>query len=643
MAVDPLVPVAEHDSGVRHRAVTIQTNNDDGNADNVKVQAPYRIVEVEKKQPYRTSLFSLALTGINVISICAYLGVLFLNVLQTWWRGHGLPKAPYLFALGQLYDNMSSILDGSWRIVVGLVRDSKPRPTLRILGTNVPGIDVFVTCCGEPDDVVLDTVKAVCKLDWPEDKFRVVVADDGNMESLRLQIEKLQERYPNLYYHARKKPTGKNHGYKAGNLNQTMREFVIDLPGGQNDFLAVFDADMMPEPQFLRALVPHALGDIKIGMVTAAQHHYNIPNDDPLNQGNSTGTAADDGLRDSVNVAWCPGSGFIMRKEAWTEIGGFPEFSITEDLITSWFLHGKGWKIVLIHEVLQWGLQPDCILTHLKQRRRWWTGHIRDALSMNFTLYDTRLKEASRLQRLAMLHHSCRPYLMTLTKLANSVIAFVCLYHGRPVIATPSRNALYWAVMLFGITRMLELIGDIKSVFGRYYLSVRRRVATGVWMGHHFSRDVLQTLLPKRLGGLRLGFGVSGVGGGSVKERDVNNRPPLFQRLWDLHRREGILWHVVLFFVMSIVVIFRVHAELKAAIVDGEFISDKAFWLRFIASVGFPGLALLETIPLYLTPVVYAIWPPTMPERRDSMVYDDKIGLWKPMQGFKGIKYTAAS
>lgn len=60
-----------------------------------------------------------------------------------------------------------------------------------------------------------------------------------------------------------------------------------------------------------------------------------------------------------------------MRTEAWENIGGFPEFTITEDLITSWFLHGKGWKIVLVHEVMQWGLQPDCMVGHLKQRRRW--------------------------------------------------------------------------------------------------------------------------------------------------------------------------------------------------------------------------------------------------------------------------------
>ncbi len=34
-------------------------------------------------------------------------------------------------------------------------------------------------------------------------------------------------------------------------------------------------------------------------------------------------------------------------------------------------LHGKGWKISLVHEVMQWGIQPDGLIPHLKQRRRW--------------------------------------------------------------------------------------------------------------------------------------------------------------------------------------------------------------------------------------------------------------------------------
>ena len=101
------------------------------------------------------------------------------------------------------------------------------------------------------------------------------------------------------------------------------------------------------------------------------QHYYNIPVNDPLYQSNITGTHAEDGARDSVGTAWCPGSGFVLRHLVWAHIGGFPEFSTTEDLFMSWFMHGAGWQTLLVHETLQWGIQPDCFIVHMKQRRRW--------------------------------------------------------------------------------------------------------------------------------------------------------------------------------------------------------------------------------------------------------------------------------
>lgn len=166
---------------------------------------------------------------------------------------------------------MGSITEGVWRTVLNVARDRTPRPTLRIVGNNVPTVDIFITCCGEPDDVVLDTVKAACNVDWPADKLRVVLADDGQSEVLCEQVGKLQHIHTNLHYYAREKPAHKHHGYKAGNLNSTLFDYVEKLPLGYSEYFAVFDADMMPEPGVLRQLVPHAIEDSAVGMVTAAQ------------------------------------------------------------------------------------------------------------------------------------------------------------------------------------------------------------------------------------------------------------------------------------------------------------------------------------------------------------------------------------
>lgn len=152
-----------------------------------------------------------------------------------------------------------------------LARNTTPRPILTIKGTNVPGVDAFVVCCGEPNDVVMDTVKAACKIDWPSSKLRVVVADDGKSSSLRQEVERLAAKHPNLFYHSRTKYVHKHHGNKAGNLNTTLLEFVEKTDQGFSEFIAIFDADMMPSPEILRKLVPHAVQDPKLAMVTCAQ------------------------------------------------------------------------------------------------------------------------------------------------------------------------------------------------------------------------------------------------------------------------------------------------------------------------------------------------------------------------------------
>ena len=150
-------------------------------------------------------------------------------------------------------------------------RDPKPRPILSIEGDNVPGVDAFVVCCGEPDDVVMDTVRAACKIDWPAARLRVIVADDGKSSSLREKVEELQAKITNLYYHSRTKYAHKHHGNKAGNLNTTLVEFIANTKQGFSEIIMVIDADMIPSPEILRTLVPHAVQDPNLAMVTCAQ------------------------------------------------------------------------------------------------------------------------------------------------------------------------------------------------------------------------------------------------------------------------------------------------------------------------------------------------------------------------------------
>ena len=134
----------------------------------------------------------------------------------------------------------------------------------------MPLVDVFITACGEEEDVVLDTVKAACAMDYPRRCRRIIVLDDASSSELHAGVTLLQDETQNIYYHARYKEPGRPHGYKAGNLNAGI-DFVHTLTNGPGEFGVVLDADMIPENELLRALLPHLLRDSRVAMAVPPQ------------------------------------------------------------------------------------------------------------------------------------------------------------------------------------------------------------------------------------------------------------------------------------------------------------------------------------------------------------------------------------
>jgi len=86
-----------------------------------------------------------------------------------------------------------------------------------LVGDDVPNIDVLITACNEDPAVIMDTVRAACVLDYPADRYRIFVCDDGASTALRNAIESYAVQFPQLHYTARVK--GAVADYKAGNLN----------------------------------------------------------------------------------------------------------------------------------------------------------------------------------------------------------------------------------------------------------------------------------------------------------------------------------------------------------------------------------------------------------------------------------------
>lgn len=98
---------------------------------------------------------------------------------------------------------------------------------------------------------------------------------------------------------------------------------------------------------------------------------YDVPSNDPLMQGLDVNFKITEPLKEMTGATWCGGSGYIIRRAALDDIGGFPTGSVGEDMYCSNVLLGRGWKAIYVDEVLQHGRVPDSYKAHVKQQGRW--------------------------------------------------------------------------------------------------------------------------------------------------------------------------------------------------------------------------------------------------------------------------------
>ena len=244
------------------------------------------------------------------------------------------------------------------------------------LDAKLPRVDIFITHCGEGTEIALNTARAACVQDFPPSLIRVIILDDSHSTQLEDAVSALRNsnKHPNLYYASRDVQVSTHS--KAGNLNFGL-QFVSTLPGPAPDYISVLDVDMISTPQWLKTVIAPLLHDPSAALACTSQRFYNIPTPDFLGM---TYELQYIGcfvyMQNAAQEAWCTGSGFAIRRTALEQIGGFPEECIQEDIMTSLFLHGAGWKTLSHDDPLQWGLAADTMTSWIKQRQRWAAGMI---------------------------------------------------------------------------------------------------------------------------------------------------------------------------------------------------------------------------------------------------------------------------
>ncbi len=212
-------------------------------------------------------------------------------------------------------------------------------------------------------------IEAAAALDYPHDRLHIQVLDDstdGSRDIALATVERLAKTGIDVTYHHRTDRTG----YKAGALAEGLRAAVGEL-------IAVFDADFLPNPEFLKETVHH-FTDPKVGMVQARWAH--------INREDSLLTRAQAVLLDGHFVMehgarWRSGrfmsfngTAGIWRKTCIEDAGGWQHDTLTEDLDLSYRAQLRGWKFVYLQDLTCPAELPPEMRGFKSQQHRWAKG-----------------------------------------------------------------------------------------------------------------------------------------------------------------------------------------------------------------------------------------------------------------------------
>ena len=323
----------------------------------------------------------------------------------------------------------------------------------------LPSVDVYIPTYNEPLEVIEKTIIGALCLDYPN--VKIWVLDDGRRPWLKTFCETKGVGYLN-------RPD--NSQAKAGNINHALLKTSAE-------FVAIFDADFVPQRNFLMRTIGFFC-DPKIGIVQTPHAFYNP---DPMQANLGIRKSLPDEQRfffdvimpsrDAWNAAFCCGSNSVTRRSALRLIGdALPTESITEDMLLTITLLRKGYVTRYLCERLAFGLAPETVDAFFVQRERW----ARGAIQILYLASGPFGRELTLMQRLLFLPMhwlslGFRPIMAIVTPILFLWTGISPVYNVGPedvlYYFLPMVLALAGGVWLFAPRRHFPLASQVQGTF----------------------------------------------------------------------------------------------------------------------------------------------------------------------------------
>lgn len=215
--------------------------------------------------------------------------------------------------------------------------------------------------------VVERLIDAVSKFRYPSDKIEIQILDDSTDETSQIIKRKLKE-FPDVNFKYIHRIDRK--GFKAGALREGMEV-------AEGEFIAIFDADFVPDPDFLMKTIGH-FQDEKVGMVQTRWTHLNEEYSVltrlqafALDAHFMVEQMGRNGQHAFINFN---GTGGIWRKSCILDAGNWHDDTLTEDLDLSYRAQQKGWKFIYRPDIKSPAELPPVMSAIKSQQFRWTKG-----------------------------------------------------------------------------------------------------------------------------------------------------------------------------------------------------------------------------------------------------------------------------
>jgi len=370
--------------------------------------------------------------------------------------------------------------------------------------------------------VVARIIDAVAKFEYPIDRLQIQVIDDSTDESVDIVSDRVQH-YKNLGFnidHVRRK---NRKGFKAGALADAMASV-------EGEFIAIFDADFIPNPDFLLKTVP-SFADPDIGLVQSRWTYLNTEKN-ILTRLQSVMLdahfAVEQVTRFGSDVFFnFNGTAGIWRKEAIIDAGGWNADTLTEDTDLSYRAQMRGWKFIYRPDVCSPSEIPEGMNAFKVQQHRWAKGTIEVMKKILPAIWKS--KASFKVKAESTFHLSAN--LTYLFMFIDSVFFLLPSVHIREQMGA---NPLAWLdIPIFAFASLSHayfFLSGQKRLYGRVVDKLHimpALLATSIGLGVNNGRAVIEALI-----GHKSGFARTPKTGGARKDLLIKQSYQSNSQLW---------------------------------------------------------------------------------------------------------------